>query len=107
MACCPIGTTRMPTMTDHLDQLLKLLRLKGMSEILDEEMRKADNESMPFRKLLARLLRAEWQHRQESALAWRIKHAAMPEQWSIESFPWKRQPGVNQRQIRTFAELDF
>ena len=94
-------------MTDDLDQLLKLLRLKGMSEILDEEMLKADKESMPFRKLLARLLRAEWQHRQESALAWRIKHAAMPEQWSIESFPWKRQPGVNQRQIRTFAELDF
>jgi len=74
-------------MTDDLDQLLKLLRLKGMSEILDEEMLKADKESMPFRKLLARLLRAEWQHRQESALAWRIKHAAMPEQWSIESFP--------------------
>jgi DNA replication protein DnaC len=94
-------------MTDDIDQLLKLLRLRKISEILDEEMGKADKDSTPFRKLLARLLRAEWQHRQESALAWRIKHAAMPEQWSIESFPWKRQPGVNQRQMRTFAELDF
>jgi len=52
-------------------------------------------------------LRAEWQSRQENALSWRIKRAAMPEQWTIESFPFKRQPGVNQRQIRTFAELDF
>jgi DNA replication protein DnaC len=94
-------------MTDDIDQLLKLLRLHKMSEILDEEMGKADKDNTPFRKLLARLLRAEWQYRQESALAWRIKHAAMPEQWSIESFPWKRQPGVNQRQMRTFAELDF
>ena len=52
-------------------------------------------------------MRAEWQSRQENALSWRIKRAAMPEQWTIESFPFKRQPGVNQRQIRTFAELDF
>jgi len=27
--------------------------------------------------------------------------------WTLESFPFKLQPGVSQRQIRTFAELDF
>ena len=31
----------------------------------------------------------------------------MPEQWSLETFPFKRQKAVDQRQIRTFAELDF
>jgi DNA replication protein DnaC len=31
----------------------------------------------------------------------------IPESWTLESFPFKKQPGVNQRQIRTFAELDF
>ncbi len=31
----------------------------------------------------------------------------MPEQWTLESFPFKRQPGVDQRQIRAFADLDF
>ena len=54
-----------------------------------------------------RLLRAQWQHKQESALAWRIKRAAMPEQWTLESFPFKQQSGVSQKQIRGFAELDF
>jgi DNA replication protein DnaC len=52
-------------------------------------------------------IRAQWQANQEGALAWRIKRAGLPEQWTLESFPFKRQPGVNQRQIRTFAELDF
>jgi DNA replication protein DnaC len=33
--------------------------------------------------------------------------AKLPEQWTLETFPWKRQPGVNQRQLRTFAELEF
>ena len=40
----------------------------------------------------------------------RLAHQAgddLPEQWTLESFPFKMQPGVNQRQIRTFAELDF
>ena len=94
-------------MTDDLEQLLKTLRLRRIAELWDEEIKKADNESVPFEKLLVRLLRAEWHYRQESALAWRIKHAGMPEDWSLESFPFKRQPGVNQRQIRTFAELEF
>jgi DNA replication protein DnaC len=31
----------------------------------------------------------------------------MPEQWTLETFPFKRQPGVSRRQIRTFAGLDF
>jgi DNA replication protein DnaC len=94
-------------MNDDLEQLLKLLHLKKITEILDEQLKRADKESLPFSTLLARLLRAEWQSRQESALSWRIKRAAMPEQWTLESFPFKRQPGVSQRQIRTFAELDF
>lgn len=94
-------------MNDDLEQLLKSLHLSAIARILDDEIGKAEQEQLPVRQLLARLLRAEWQGRQESALNWRIKRAAMPEQWTLESFPYKKQPGVNQRQIRTFAELDF
>jgi len=94
-------------MNDDLEQLLKTLHLKKMAEIIDEQMAKADKVGLPFEKLLARLLRAEWQHRQQSALAWRIKNARMPEPWTLESFPFKQQTGVSQRQIRTFADLDF
>ena len=94
-------------MNDDLQQLLTNLRLTKIAEILDEQVAAAEAESLPFKRLLARLLRAEWHHRQESALAFRIKKAGMPETWTIESFPFKKQPGVNQRQIRTFAELGF
>jgi DNA replication protein DnaC len=40
-------------------------------------------------------------------LEWRIVRANLPERWSLETFPWSRQPGVNRKQIRSFAELDF
>ena len=94
-------------MKDDLEQLLKNLHLRKVAEIFDEEAAKADKEGLSYGTLLARLLRAQWHHRQECALAWRIKQAGLPEQWTLESFPWKRQPGVSQKQIRGFADLDF
>jgi DNA replication protein DnaC len=99
-------TTR-ATMNDELEQLLKNLHLKKVLELFDEALAKAEKEGLPVEKLWIRLLRAEWQSRQESALAWRIKNARMPETWTLESFPFRKQSGVSQRQIRTFAELDF
>jgi DNA replication protein DnaC len=94
-------------MTDELDQLFKSLHLSRIAELFDAELVYADQNELSYQDFLARLLRAQWHHRQESALAWRIKRAALPEQWTLESFPFKRQPGISQRQIRGFAELDF
>jgi DNA replication protein DnaC len=94
-------------MTDEIAQLLKSLHLGRIAEILDAELAHANQDELSYQDLIARLLRAQWHHRQETALAWRIKRAALPEPWTLESFPFKRQPGVAQRQIRAFAELDF
>lgn len=94
-------------MTDEIEQLLKSLHLTKIAEILDAELARAEKKDASYQDLLAVLLRAQWHHRQETALAYRIKRAGLPEQWTLESFPWKRQPGVSQRQIRGFAELDF
>jgi DNA replication protein DnaC len=94
-------------MDDDLDQLLKSLHLKRIREILEEELQHAEDQQLAYAEFLARLLRAQWHHRQESALAWRIKRAGMPEPWTLETFPFKRQPGVSRRQMRTFAALDF
>jgi DNA replication protein DnaC len=93
-------------MTDEIAQLLKTLHLGRIATILDAELAHADQQDLSYQDLLARLLRAQWHHRQETALGWRIKRAGLPEQWTLESFPWKRQPGVSQKQLRGFAELD-
>lgn len=93
--------------TDELEQLLKSLHLRKIAEIIETELADAEKHQRSYTELLVRLLRAQWHHRQESALCWRIKQAQMPESWTLESFPFKKQPGVSQRQIRGFAELDF
>jgi DNA replication protein DnaC len=94
-------------MKDDVAQLLKSLRLKKMADLVDAEVQRAEEEHLSYQDFLARLLRAQWQANQENALAWRIDRAGLPEQWTLESFPFKRQPGVNPKQIRTFAELEF
>jgi DNA replication protein DnaC len=94
-------------MTDEIAQLLKNLRLHRIADLLDEELAHADAKDLGYQDLIARLLRAQWHHRQETALGWRIKRAGLPEQWTLESFPWKRQPAVSHKQMRGFAELDF
>src|SRR6266567_7926117 len=94
-------------MTDELEQLLKALRLRRVADILDGELASADKEERSYQDFLARLLRAQWHAQQEGALAWRIERARLPEKWTLESFPFKKQPGVSQKQIRGFAELDF
>jgi DNA replication protein DnaC len=94
-------------MKDDLEQLLKNLHLRRIAEILGEEVADAEKHDRSYTDLLTRLLRAQWHHRQETALAWRIKQAGIPEGWTLESFPYKKQPGVSPRQIRTFAELEF
>lgn len=94
-------------MNEDLQQLLESLRLRTVAARFDAYLKAADQDATPFPALLVQLLRAEWQARQEHALAARIYRAKMPERWTIESFPFKIQTGVNQRQIRSFATLDF
>lgn len=97
----------MTTTTEEIPQLLQSLRLRKMAEIVEAEIETARKSSPSYSEFLVRLLRAEWLHQQERRLQARIQHARLPELWTLESFPFKYQPGVSRRQIRELAELEF
>ena len=94
-------------MTDDLHQLLEQLRFQGMAQVLDEELTRAERKAAPVREVLVRLLREEDRHRRERSMAYRIRQAKLPWGWTLDSFPFDQQPGVNQRQIRSLAGLSF
>ena len=94
-------------MTEELEQLLKNLKLRRILEIYEEQLRAADKDDISYTDFVTRLVRAQWQAKQEGALEWRIQRANLPERWTLETFPYTRQPGVNRKQIRGFAELEF
>jgi DNA replication protein DnaC len=78
-----------------------------MMDIYEEQSPAAEKEQVSYTEFVTRLLRAQWHSRMETALEWRILRAKLPERWTLETFPYARQSGVNRKQIRTFAELDF
>lgn len=94
-------------MDDNIDQLLKNLRLRRIRQVLDRELQRAVKQGTSYEELLARLLRFEYQDRQDRSLESRIKRAKLPERWTLETFPFKKQPGVKKRAIRQLAQLDF
>lgn len=94
-------------MNDDLDQLLRNLHLGRIREIYAAQLKEAEKQDVSYTEFVLRLLRPQWHARQDQSLAWRIKKAGLPEPWTLESFPYAKQPGVNRKQIRAFAELDF
>src|SRR3982074_2816251 len=95
------------TMTEELEQLLKNLKLRRILEIYEEQLRAADKDDISCSDFVTRLVRAQFQAKQEGALEGRIQRANLPERGTRETFPFARQPGVNRKQIRGFAELEF
>jgi DNA replication protein DnaC len=94
-------------MHDQLRALIAQLRLHGMAEALDAELARAEREAIAAPELLCRLLGQEAASRRERSLAYRLAQARLPWRWSLDSFPFDRQPGVSKAQIQTLAGLDF
>ena len=94
-------------MNDDLDHLLERLGLKRIHEILDEDLKIAQDQHPSYSDFLARLLRSEYAARQVRRLEYRIRQSRIPERWSLDTFPFDKQPGVNPAVIRELAALDF
>ena len=94
-------------MRKDIEKLLAQLHFKGMAEGLERILAQADAEALPATEVVYRLLQEEWRYRQERSLAYRLDQAKLPWQWSLESFPFDRQPGVNAAQIKGLAGLGF
>lgn len=94
-------------MTEELEQLLENLKLRTTAARFEEMLAAAEACGTPVATFLTQLLRAEWEARQGQALEARIRRARFPEDWTLESFPFKSQTGIKERQFRTFAQLEF
>jgi len=97
----------MTTTREQLRELLGRLKLRGVDAALDAELDRAERDALAPSEVLARLLAAEDAHRREKSLAYRVTQARLPWQWTLDSFPFERQPGIDRAQIRALAGLDF
>ena len=94
-------------MREKISQRLVELRLKGMQQVLDRELDAAEKKGTATEKVFYRLLCEELAYRQERSMYYRINHAKIPWDWTLKTFPFDKQPGVNKSQIMSLAGLSF
>jgi DNA replication protein DnaC len=94
-------------MREKLQTLLAQLRFHGMAAALDAEIERAEHEATPGCEFLYRLLCEEAASRRQRSLAYRLDQAHLPWQWTLDTFPFERQPGINKAQINSLTGLEF
>ena len=99
--------TSPPVQREALHALLQELKLKGMARVLDSELERAERDAIPGVELVQRLLGEQATFERERSLLNRVAQARLPWQWTIDTFPFERQSGVNKAQILALADLDF
>lgn len=77
-----------------------------MSKVLNQQIAHAE-AGASAQEIIYNLLKEELCFRQERSLVNRIRSAKLPWDWTLNSFPFELQPGVNKNQITTLAGLDF
>lgn len=94
-------------MIAKIKQHLDALRLRGMEACLDEVLGRALRAGTATVDVLLELLEAEYHYKQERGLQSRLQRATLPWEWTLETFPFDRQPGINKTQIMGLAKLGF
>ena len=92
---------------ETISELLAQLRLRGMAQALEGELERAEHQPCSPAQLVYRLLLEEARYRRERSLEYRLDQAKLPWPWTLESFPFERQPGLDRAQVRSLASLDF
>jgi DNA replication protein DnaC len=88
-------------------ELMDKLRLRGMMGVLEEAFGRAEKEGISHTDLLYELLAAEYIYQENRSRINRLKRAELPFEWTLETFPFSKQPSVNKVQILSLAGLDF
>ena len=92
---------------ESVHAMLHELNYKGMERVLESELDRAEREGTPGVELVQRLLGEQASYARERSLANRIVQAHLPWQWTIDTFPFERQSGVNKGQVMGLADLEF
>lgn len=94
-------------MKEKLRPLLAKLKLRGIEQVLDAEIERAQREGSPIPEVIYRLLMEEDRYREERSLDQRLKKAKIPWDWTLQTFPFESKPDLNRSQIQTLAGLSF
>lgn len=92
---------------EDISQLLVNLHMRGMQEVVERELARAQKAKPSYAEFYARVLREQEKLARERTIENRIEKAGLPERWTLETFPFDTQTGIHAASIRQYAELGF
>lgn len=94
-------------MISNIRQLLSTLKFRGIQENLDLILADSEKKGLSTTETLLNLLQEEFRDQQERSMNSRIRKAKIPNEWSLKTFPFDKQPGANKLQIQNLSDLSF
>jgi DNA replication protein DnaC len=98
----------MKMMDEELIKMLRHLRLTGLLNNWDHYLNIASKGSFSHIRLLKYIIEQEYNIKIENARQMRLKRAKAPEEFVMETFPFKNQPKLNKKKILSiYDSLDY
>lgn len=95
-------------MNESLSEKLRFLRLNRLATHWEEDLQAAARQRLSHAALLTHVIEAEYRVKCDQARQQRLKRARLPEPWTMETFPFARQPKLNRKAIMALYDtLDF
>jgi DNA replication protein DnaC len=95
-------------MNDDLKHKLRALHLPRLAEHWDDDLKEAARQRMSHATFLTHLIEEEYRLKGDRARQQRLRRARLPELWTLETFPFARQPKLNRKAIfALYDTMDF
>jgi DNA replication protein DnaC len=95
-------------MNDPLQEKLRCLRLNRLLTHWEDDLKEAARQRMSHATFLTHVVEEEYRLKCDNARQQRLKRAGVPEPWTLQTFPFERQPKLNRKQIMALYDtMDF
>jgi DNA replication protein DnaC len=95
-------------MTEDLQNQLRALRLPRLAAHWDDDLKEAARQRLSHARLLTHIVEEEYRLKCDRARQQRLARARLPEPWTLETFPFARQPKLNRKAILALYDtMDF
>lgn len=94
-------------MREQTFERLYSLKLHGMAQALEEQLKDAAAASLGFEERLARLVDAQWLWRENRAVATRLRKARLKVPASMEEINYRHQRQLDRSLMRSLASCDW
>jgi DNA replication protein DnaC len=94
-------------MNDHIVQQLRVLKLPGIRNHLDQRIMEAQANNLSFGEFLSMLLTDEFDERTSRKIARMLRRADLGKEMTLETFDFSFNPSINAKQIKGLASCRF